>query len=457
MAGLTLASPSAERRPAWSPWRETWRRYRRHKLAVVSAVLLLVLIVAVVFGPFVWRVSINDIDFNARLEGPSLAHPFGTDDLGQDILARMIYGGRISLAVGLAAMAVAVLVGTLIGALAGMSRGALGHALMWLTDLFLSLPQLPLLLLLIYLFRDGLKAAFGPEGGIFILIVLVIGGLRWMPVARLVRAQFLSLREKDFVEAARALGASPLRQVVRHILPNALGPVIIAGTIDVAAAIIAESTLVFSRPRLPARRSDLGPAAVRRQGLSRHRRPLGAVSGRRDLRRGRRHQFHRRRHARRARCKAGDLMSPLLEIKGLKTHFATDDGMLQGGRRRRHRAQQGRDALRGRRIRLRQDRHGDVDPEADRDAAGPHRRRPDPVRGPRSRAAHQPRTGRHQGQGDRLHLPGADDLAQPGADDRRADRRKPAPPRGPVEKGRAGPHHRDAEAGADSQCGRPRA
>jgi peptide/nickel transport system permease protein len=244
MAGLTLASPSAERR-TYSPWRETWRRYRRHKLAVVSAVLLLVLIAAVVFGPLLCRVSINDIDFNARLEGPSLAHPFGTDDLGQDILARMIYGGRISLAVGFAAMMVSVIVGTLIGALAGMSRGALGHALMWLTDLFLSLPQLPLLLLLIYLFRDGLKAVLGPEGGIFILIVLVIGGLRWMPVARLVRAQFLSLREKEFVEAARALGASPARQVVRHILPNAVGPVIIAGTIDVAAAIIAESTLSF--------------------------------------------------------------------------------------------------------------------------------------------------------------------------------------------------------------------
>src|SRR6266702_4790094 len=244
MAGLTLASPSAERR-TYSPWRETWRRYRRHRPAVVSAFLLLILILAVVFGPFVWRVSINDIDFNARLEGPSLAHPFGTDDLGQDILARMIYGGRISLAVGLAAMAVSVIVGTLIGALAGMSRGALGHALMWVTDLFLSLPQLPLLLLLIYLFRDGLKAAFGPEGGIFILIVLVIGGLRWMPVARLVRAQFLSIREKEFVEAARALGASQVRQVVRHILPNAVGPVIIAGTIDVAAAIIAESTLSF--------------------------------------------------------------------------------------------------------------------------------------------------------------------------------------------------------------------
>ncbi len=244
MAGLTLASPSAERR-AYSPWRETWRRYRRHRPAVVSAVLLLLLIVAVVIGPFVWRVSISDIDVVAGLQGPSLAHPFGTDDLGQDILARMIYGGRISLAVGLAAMLVSVFVGTLIGALAGMSRGPLGYALMWLTDLFLSLPQLPLLLMLIYLFRDGLKAMFGPEGGIFILIVLVIGGLRWMPVARLVRAQFLSLREKEFVEAARALGASPVRQVVRHILPNALGPVIIAGTIDVAAAIIAESTLSF--------------------------------------------------------------------------------------------------------------------------------------------------------------------------------------------------------------------
>ncbi|OSJ34130.1 peptide ABC transporter permease [Bradyrhizobium japonicum] len=244
MAGLTLASPSA-RRGVYSPWRETWRRYSRHRLAVASAFLLLLLVLAVVVGPFVWHVKINDIDIVAGMQGPSLAHPFGTDDLGQDILARMIYGGRISLAVGLAAMLVSVFIGTLIGALAGMSRGALGHGLMWLTDLFLSLPQLPLLLLLIYLFRDGLKAGFGAEGGIFILIVLVIGGLRWMPVARLVRAQFLSIREKEFVEAARALGASPVRQVVRHILPNALGPVIVAGTIDVAAAIIAESTLSF--------------------------------------------------------------------------------------------------------------------------------------------------------------------------------------------------------------------
>jgi peptide/nickel transport system permease protein len=252
MDGSILASRSADiaaapRRPArqFSPWRDAWRRFRRHRLAFASAFILLAMIAAIALAPLIWGLAINDIDFNARLQGPSWQHPFGTDDLGQDLLARMLYGGRISLAVGLSAMAVAMTVGTIIGAVAGMSRGWVGTALMWLTDLFLSLPALPLLLLVIYLFRDALKAAFGAEGGVFIMIVIVIGGLRWMPVARLVRAQFLSLREKEFVEAARALGASKLRQVVRHILPNALGPVIVAGTIDVAAAIIAESTLSF--------------------------------------------------------------------------------------------------------------------------------------------------------------------------------------------------------------------
>jgi peptide/nickel transport system permease protein len=250
MAGLTPASATASAvvtrpGPSRSLLVETWRKFRRHRLAVVGAAILIVLVLAILVGPFVWRVPINEIDFSAKLQGPSWKHPFGTDDLGQDLLARMLYGGRISLAVGIAAMLVAITVGTLIGAIAGMSRGWVGSALMWLTDLFLSLPALPLLLLIIYLFRDSLKVMFGPEGGTFILIVIVIGGLRWMPVARLVRAQFLSLREKEFVEAARALGASRVRQVVRHILPNALGPVIVAATIDVAAAIIAESTLSF--------------------------------------------------------------------------------------------------------------------------------------------------------------------------------------------------------------------
>jgi peptide/nickel transport system permease protein len=203
------------------------------------------MILAVVFGPLLWRVRINEIDFAAQLQGPSWAHPMGTDDLGQDILARMLYGGRISLAIGLAAMSVSVVVGTIVGAIAGVSRGSVDAALVWLTDLFLSLPQLPVLLLLLYLFRESLKVLVGPELGIFILIVAGIGAFRWMIVARLVRAQFFALREKEFVEAARALGASTLRVVVRHILPNALGPVIVAGTIDVAAAIIAESTLSF--------------------------------------------------------------------------------------------------------------------------------------------------------------------------------------------------------------------
>jgi peptide/nickel transport system permease protein len=224
---------------------ELWRRFRRHRLAVVGAAILALMIVAVVVGPLLWPVPINDIDFSARLQGPSWPHPFGTDDLGQDLFARLLYGGRISLAVGLSAMMVAVVVGMIAGALAGISRGGVDAALMWLTDLFLSLPQLPLLLLVIYLFRDSLKELVGPELGIFILIVVVIGGFRWMHVARLVRAQFLSLREKEFVEAARALGARTPRLVIRHILPNALGPVIVAGTVDVATAIIAESTLSF--------------------------------------------------------------------------------------------------------------------------------------------------------------------------------------------------------------------
>ncbi len=250
MAGLTPESLSAEtvaprRAVSTSPWAEAWRRFRRHKMAVFSLVLLMMMVALVLLGPLVWKLAINDIDFTARLKTPTWKHPMGTDDLGQDIFARMLYGGRISIAVGLAAMTMAIFVGVFIGAVAGISRGWVDTALMWLTDLFLSLPQLPLLLLVIYLFRDTLKAAFGTEGGVFILIVLVIGGFRWMPVARLVRAQFFSLREKEFVEAARALGASVPRQVVRHILPNSLGPVIVAGTIDVAAAIIAESTLSF--------------------------------------------------------------------------------------------------------------------------------------------------------------------------------------------------------------------
>lgn len=238
-------TPAQSPPPPRSPGFEVWRRFRRHKLAMASLVVLGLMMLVVLVGPYVWRTPINFIDFAARLKGPSWAHPFGTDALGRDLLARMLYGGRISLAVGVAAMLVAVVVGTAIGAVAGTARGSVDAFLMWVTDLFLSLPSLPILLLIIYLFRDALKNMMGIEAGIFVLVVIVVGGFRWMPVARLVRAQFLSLREKEFVEAARALGASSPRVVIRHILPNALGPVVVASTISVAEAIIAESTLSF--------------------------------------------------------------------------------------------------------------------------------------------------------------------------------------------------------------------
>jgi peptide/nickel transport system permease protein len=191
MQDITQVQPAPELGKAIasvSPWREAWRRFKRHRLAYWSLWVLGFMVLAVLIGPLFYKVGINDVDFQARLAGPSWKHPMGTDDLGRDILARMLYGGRISLAVGMAAMLMAITVGVVIGAIAGMARGWVDAALMWVTDLFLSLPQLPLLLLLIFLFREPLKQMFGLELGIFILIVVVIGGFRWMPVARLVRA-----------------------------------------------------------------------------------------------------------------------------------------------------------------------------------------------------------------------------------------------------------------------------
>ncbi|HZS32397.1 MAG TPA: ABC transporter permease [Methylomirabilota bacterium] len=236
--------PAAARKTD-SLWREAGRRFRRHRLAMVGAAVLGAMLVGVVIGPLVYRVPIDEIDFRAKLRGPSWSHPLGTDDLGQDLLARLLYGGRISLAVGVTAMLIGLCVGTAVGSVAGQFGGLADSALMRLTDLFLSLPQLPIFLLVVYLFRDAIKSVLGPEVGTFVLIVAVIGCFRWMPVARLVRAQFLSLREKEFVEAARALGVPTARQVVRHVLPNAIGPVIVAGSLDVAAAILLESTLSF--------------------------------------------------------------------------------------------------------------------------------------------------------------------------------------------------------------------
>ncbi|MFE4107363.1 ABC transporter permease [Almyronema epifaneia] len=222
-----------------------WHAFRRDRAAVVSAGVLLLLVSAVLIGPLIYRTPIDQIDFGRAVLPPSWAHPFGTNDLGQDQLARILYGGRISLAVGVVAMLIAMTVGVLIGAIAGFYGHWLEGGLMRLTDIFLSLPQLPLALMVIYLFGDQARATFGPELGIFLLIVLVIGGLNWMAVARLVRAGFLSVKARTFVQAAIALGATPRRLIWSHILPNVIGPVIVAATLAVGNAIIAESTLSF--------------------------------------------------------------------------------------------------------------------------------------------------------------------------------------------------------------------
>jgi peptide/nickel transport system permease protein len=228
-----------------SLWGDAWRRFRRDKMAVIGAIVLLAIVLGVLIGPWIYRIPADQIDFARAMTPPSWEHPFGTNDLGQDQLARVLLGGRISLAVGVTAMAVAVSLGTTVGALSGFYGGLLDTLLMRATDLFLSLPQLPLLLLVMYLFRDTARAIAGPEAGIFILIVLVIGGLNWMPVARLVRANFLQVKEMDFVQAARSIGARPRRIIWVHILPNAFSIVIVAATLAVGTAIITESTLSF--------------------------------------------------------------------------------------------------------------------------------------------------------------------------------------------------------------------
>ena len=212
---------------------------------MAGAVVFLVLAGATLVGPVVYTGGINTIDFHASMARPSWAHPLGTNDLGQDMLARVLWGGRISIAVGFAAMLMAVTLGTLVGAIAGFFGRTMDLLLMRITDVFISLPQLPLLLLVIYLFRDRLSQMFGPQFGIFWLIVTLIGGLNWMSTARLVRAGFLSVREKEFIEAARAMGVGTPSQIVRHILPNVLSPVIVSATLSVGSAIIAESTLSF--------------------------------------------------------------------------------------------------------------------------------------------------------------------------------------------------------------------
>ena len=226
-------------------WIDSWRKFRRDRSAIFGLIVVSVIVLAIVFAPWFYTTPINKIDFLASAAPPSWEHPLGTDSLGQDQLARILQGGRVSLAVGVVSMMVAIFLGTLVGAISGFYGGIIDGILMRITDLFLALPQLPLLLLIVYLFRESMKQLVGAELGVFILIVLLIGGLNWMSVARLVRANFLKFREMEFVSAARAIGARPSRLIWIHLFPNVLGVIIVAATLAVGNAIITESTLSF--------------------------------------------------------------------------------------------------------------------------------------------------------------------------------------------------------------------
>lgn len=236
--------------PPRSQWRDVWDQFRRHKGAMLGMFIFLSLIAFVLIGPLLWRVDPTFVEpdaakmFKLRNKPPSWAAPLGTDQLGRDMLARMMAGGRVSIAVGLTAMSISIFLGSLIGILAGYFR-RLDGPLMRLTDLFLALPLLPLLLVLVLLFRDTLAGLFGPEMGTFFLIVFAIGVTSWMQAARVVRGEVLALKEREFVLAARSIGTPNRRLILRHILPNVISPIMVAATLGIAGAIITESALSF--------------------------------------------------------------------------------------------------------------------------------------------------------------------------------------------------------------------
>ncbi|MCY3877643.1 MAG: ABC transporter permease [Rhodobacteraceae bacterium] len=230
--------------PPSSQWNDVWHQFKSHRGALVGCLFFVFILLTVAFGPMVWSIDPQYIDIRARNSGMSIAHPLGTDQLGRDTLARVIAGGRTSVAVGVTAMLLSVLLGTFVGVLAGFFPKFDGP-LMRFTDLFLALPLLPLLLVMIMLFRDVLRSVLGPESGVFILIVCVIGITSWMQAARIVRGDVLSIKEREFVLASRSVGTPPVRLVIRHILPNILSPIMVSATLGIANAIITESALSF--------------------------------------------------------------------------------------------------------------------------------------------------------------------------------------------------------------------
>lgn len=243
-AAISTAPAPQARTESGGFWSQLWRQFRNHPGGVAGLVVFTFIVLAVFIGPYIHTIDPNKIDIRAKNQGPSWAHPFGTDNLGKDMLAQVLAGGQISLAVGMAAMLLALVVGTLVGVLSGYSR-KLDGPLMRLTDLFLALPLLPLLLVIIMLFRDTLRASFGPETGIFILIVFVIGITSWMHTARIVRGDVLAIKSQEFILAAKSSGMREYRIIIKHILPNVMSSIMVSATLGIATAIITESALSF--------------------------------------------------------------------------------------------------------------------------------------------------------------------------------------------------------------------
>jgi peptide/nickel transport system permease protein len=227
-ATFSPASPLARRRPG------IWQRFRRHRVALVGALILLVLTAGAVGAPVVAANDPYRVDISAYRKGPAVNHPLGTDSSGRDVFSRLLYAGRVSLSVGLVAVAIYTLIGVILGAFSGFYGGWLDSSVMRLADIVLSFPSLILIITVV--------SVLGPS---IYNVMLVIGLLGWPPIARIVRALFLSLREREFVLASRTLGVSNGRIIFRHILPNALAPVIVAATFGMANAILLEAGLSF--------------------------------------------------------------------------------------------------------------------------------------------------------------------------------------------------------------------
>ena len=223
-----------------------WRSYRRHRPAMVGTVIMLVFVLTAMLAPYLTSYDPEKTELTNMLQPPSSEHVMGTDELGRDLLTRLFYGGRVSLSIGVMAMALAVTVGAIVGGLAGFYGGWVDNILMRFTDMMLAFPSLFVLIILSLALRDlPIEALRGTAFASIFSIVLVIAVLAWMRVARLVRAAFLSLKEKEFIEAARCSGVPNFRIMTRHLLPNAMSPIIVAATFRVATSIITESGLSY--------------------------------------------------------------------------------------------------------------------------------------------------------------------------------------------------------------------